>query len=90
MTGTVKYAKTSLIHKYLLDTYSVPGPELAPGNQTKIPPYTLIKEAVKESRSVMGNKRDQFALHKGIREGLREGSTAKKSIQIEERAHERP
>lgn len=70
MTGTVKYAKTSLIHKYLLNIYSVPGPELAPGNQTKIPAYILIKGAVKESRSVMGNKREQFTLHKGFREGL--------------------
>lgn len=70
MTDTVKNVKTSLIHKYLLNTYSVPGPELASGNQTKIPAYILIKEAVKESRSVMGNKREQFTLHKRIRKGL--------------------
>lgn len=50
MLGGLEYAKTSFIHKYLLDTYSVPGPELAPGNPTKIPPYTQIEEAVKESR----------------------------------------
>lgn len=40
-------------NKYLLNTDSVPGPELAVGYWTKIPAYILVKEAVKESISVV-------------------------------------
>ena len=40
-------------NKYLLNTDSVPGPELAVGNWTKTPAFILVKETVKESISVM-------------------------------------
>ena len=44
-------------NKYLSNTDSVPGPELAVRNQTKIPAYIIVREAVKESICVMQKKK---------------------------------
>lgn len=54
--------KPHSFNKYLLNVDSVPGPELAAGNWTKIPAYILVKEVLRESRSRMGNKREQISL----------------------------
>lgn len=64
--------KDLTIHKYLLNTYSVPGPEPAAGNQTDILIYSS-KISCKGKLRVMGNKRAiRFAQGKQRRPSSRE------------------
>lgn len=70
--------KDLTIHKYLLNTYSVPGPEPAPGNPTKIPIYSS-QIGCKGKLSVMGKKREHFPRGNQRRPWSRERDAARNS-----------